>query len=231
MDAGTRATFTFSGSSVSWIGYRDEWSGIANVYLDGQFKGTVDTFASPSRFQAVLFSQSGLTDSSHTLIIEATGTTNSGGAWIWIDAFQIGAGTVGTTTSVPVAAASTRIEQNIPAVGYSGKWYQNGMPALSGGGAVLSMDAGSRASLAFTGTGVSWIGYRDAWSGIANISLDNANVVRVDTYSASAVAQAKVYSISGLAPGNHTITIKVTGQKGRSSRGSWIWLDAFDILP
>jgi len=48
MDGGARATATFSGSEVRWIGYRDEWSGIANVYLDGQLKGTVDTFASPA---------------------------------------------------------------------------------------------------------------------------------------------------------------------------------------
>jgi hypothetical protein len=89
MDAGARATFNFSGTEVSWIGYRDEWSGTANVYLDGQFKGTVDTFASPPQFESVLFFQSGLTEGSHTLSIEASGATNSAGSWIWIDAFRV----------------------------------------------------------------------------------------------------------------------------------------------
>ena len=225
MDAGARATFTFSGSAVSWIGYRDEWSGIANVYLDGQFKGTVDTFASPSQFQSVLFTQSGLGEGSHSLTIEATGTTNSAGSWIWIDAFQ-----VTTVSTPPVPVINNRIEQNGSAVLYSGNWYDNGLSAHSGGSAVLSMDAGSRASLAFTGTGISWIGYKDAWSGIAYVYIDNRNPIRIDTYSSSEVAQKKIYSIGGLTKGNHTITIAVTGQKRRLSKGSWIWLDAFDII-
>ena len=32
MDAGARATFTFTGSEIRWIGTRDEWSGIARVF-------------------------------------------------------------------------------------------------------------------------------------------------------------------------------------------------------
>jgi len=47
MDSGSRASLTFTGTGVSWILYRDEWSGIANVYLDGVLKSAVDTYASP----------------------------------------------------------------------------------------------------------------------------------------------------------------------------------------
>jgi len=43
------------------------------------------------------------------------------------------------------------------------------------------MDDGSRASLAFTGTGVSWIIYKDAWFGIANVYIDNGNPRQLDT--------------------------------------------------
>src|SRR5204863_453899 len=32
MSAGARATFTFTGSSARWIGWNDQWSGIAKVY-------------------------------------------------------------------------------------------------------------------------------------------------------------------------------------------------------
>jgi hypothetical protein len=230
MDAGARATFTFSGSAVSWIGYRDEWSGIANVYIDGQLRATVDTSASPSQFQSVLFAQSGLPQGSHLLTIEATGNTSSGGSWIWIDAFRVVSVEVGIGSGTGGAAASARVEQDVPAVSYSGNWYRNGISAHSGGSAVLSMDAGSRVSMAFTGTGVSWIGYMDAWSGIANVSIDNGSPIQVDTYSSSDVAQTKVHSVGGLARGNHTITIEVTGQKNGLSQGSWIWLDAFDIF-
>src|SRR5690606_27400618 len=35
-----------------------------------------------------------------------------------------------------------------------------------------------------------------------------------------------LYSASGLSPGNHTLTIEVTGRAGPSGRSAWIWIDA-----
>ena len=47
MGAGDRAVLGFTGTAVRWIAYRDEWSGLANVYLDGALRATIDTFSSP----------------------------------------------------------------------------------------------------------------------------------------------------------------------------------------
>lgn len=91
MSAGDSATFTFTGSAVRWIGYQDEWSGIANVYLDGQLQATVDTYASPSQSQAAVWGVSGLSSGTHTLKIVVQGAKNpaSDGSWIWVDAFDV----------------------------------------------------------------------------------------------------------------------------------------------
>jgi hypothetical protein len=91
MDAGARATFTFSGKGASWVGYRDEWSGTAIVRVDGVIKGTVDTASSPGQPRATLYSISGLSNGSHTLTIEATGTRGAGsaGSWVWVDGFSV----------------------------------------------------------------------------------------------------------------------------------------------
>jgi hypothetical protein len=88
MDPGARASFTFTGTDCAWIAYRDEWSGIANVYIDGVLQGQVDTYASPSQVHASVYTKSGLPWGSHTLTIEATGmhSAASRGAWIWVDA-------------------------------------------------------------------------------------------------------------------------------------------------
>ena len=53
-DAGFRITLNFKGTGVSWIGYRDEWSGMARVYVDGAAKTTVDNYQSPSVARAVV---------------------------------------------------------------------------------------------------------------------------------------------------------------------------------
>lgn len=91
MSTGARAKFVFSGTGVRWVGYRDEWSGIATVSVDGVAKGTVDTYATPGRARATQYRILGLSNGKHTLTIKVTGTRRSasGGSWIWVDAFDV----------------------------------------------------------------------------------------------------------------------------------------------
>ena len=42
---GAQATFTFTGTSISWLGARGPQTGIARVFLDGAFVAEVDTYA------------------------------------------------------------------------------------------------------------------------------------------------------------------------------------------
>ncbi len=66
--SGARATFTFNGTGVSWIGLPCEICGFSNVFLDGALVGTVDTYAAtrPAASRA-MFTRNGLTAASHTL--------------------------------------------------------------------------------------------------------------------------------------------------------------------
>ena len=229
MDPGSRATFTFTGTAVRWIGYRDEWSGIANVYIDGQLKAAVDMYASPAQYQTVLYSAAGLSANTHTLVVEATGThgSASAGSWIWVDAFDVD-NTTSSGGSIPPAA---RVEQDNAAAKYAGPWFTHSQSSLSGGNAIMAMDKNASAVFTFSGTGASWIGYKDAWSGMANVSVDGARAVRIDTYSPTDVAQAVIYSVKGLSPGTHTLTIDVLQRKNAASGGYWIWVDAFEVKP
>jgi hypothetical protein len=130
-------------------------------------------------------------------------------------------------STLPTAGA--RVEQDHAAVIYGGSWSPNERAYHSAGSAKLAMDAGSRADFGFSGTGVSWIGYRDAWSGIANVFVDGVLKGTIDSYSAADTPQAALYSISGLANGSHVLTIQVTGTHNGASAGSWIWVDAFAV--
>jgi len=232
---GSQATFTFTGTGVNWIGYRDQWSGIAQVYLDGALKGTIDTYSANALAQTVVYSVSGLSNASHNLTIVVTGTRDakSGGAWVWVDAFDVSVPST-TTTSSPAASTSPstpiRIEQNAAAVVYTGgTWYTNTTAPCSGGSCVLSMDTNARATVTFTGTGVKWIAYRDQWSGIARVYVDGVLTATVDTYASPAQAQAVLYTTAGLASGVHSLAIEVAGTHDAVSQGSWVWVDAFDV--
>lgn len=260
MEAGAEASFTFNGGPVTWIGYRDEWCGLAEVLLDGALRATVDTYATPATAQATLYTIDGLGAGRHTLTIRAKGThaARSAGAWVWVDAFVVGdppadeapsrsdlrrsrtpdrsderrpgASPDRNRTRATTGAPSLRVEQDDAAVVYGGTWSTNGLAVHSGHSARLSMEDRSRLDFAFTGTGVSWIGYQDEWSGIAVVSLDGLIRAHVDTYSQRARAQVELYAIDGLPYGPHTLTIQPTGRRRPASGGAWIWVDALSIV-
>jgi hypothetical protein len=133
-----------------------------------------------------------------------------------------------TPTPTPTPTTVLYMENN-PAVKFTGTWYPNSGAFNLGGSATLAMDQGSQATFSFTGTSVRWIGYRDAWSGIAQVYLDGALKETIDTYSAAEQAQAVVYSSGRLSNTSHTLTIVVTGTHDANSAGAWVWVNAFDV--
>ena len=222
---GARVSITFTGTGITWIGVADHWAGLATVYLDGTMS-IVNTYGNGG-YQRPLFAATGLSSGAHTLAIEVTHERGplTEGSWVWIDAFDIENG-----APVPgnLAASAGRVEESNPVLVYTGRWYANRNPSHSGGNASLAMDAGSKVVINFEGTGITWIAYRDEWSGMARVYVDGVEKTTVDNYLSPA-QQRVVYSIGGLPSGSHTLTIEVTGSHNQSARGSWVWLDAFDV--
>lgn len=221
--AGASVAFDFSGTAVKWIGQRSEWSGIANVYVNGAFRGTVDAYASPERAQEVLFSMDGLAEGSHRILIEVTGAhnANSGGPWISVDAFDV------TDESGVV-----RVEEEDASMYCSPcAWNPIESSLLSAGEALGAIEPGAYVIFDFEGTGASWIGYRDGWSGVARVYLDGVFQRDVDTYGPFDEPQAVLFTTSGLGPGLHRLAIQVSGDRNPDSKSSWITVDAFEALP
>ena len=216
---GAQATFTFTGTSISWIGARGTQTGIARVSLDGVVT-PVDTYSPMEQIQAAVFTAAGLADASHTLTIEVTGEKNpsSMSPLVVVDAFEV-------TTS------GTRRQDTDPAIAYGDGWIQdNRDKAYSEGATAESNTVGAQATITFTGTGISWIGARGPQCGIARIFLDGAFVEDFDTYFQTEGPQHTDFSRSGLAAGTHTLTIQVIG-KNPVSTDAWILIDAFDVIP
>ncbi|MEV6008859.1 family 43 glycosylhydrolase [Streptomyces sp. NPDC051976] len=93
-----------------------------------------------------------------------------------------------------------------------------------------STTADDSVSVAFTGTQAQWIGPKNTNGGIADVYLDGSKVATVDTYTAGGKSYQQVlYSASGLAAGDHTLTIKVTGQKNPASSADTIVVDAINL--
>ncbi|MEX2198387.1 MAG: hypothetical protein WD886_06215 [Burkholderiales bacterium] len=228
---GAQATFRFSGTSVTWIGTRNDRSGIALVKVDGVPVSEVDLFTRAEAIRTPIITLHGLSPGSHTLAIEVTGRRHPEALSnvIQVDAFDVQA---------PVVS---QIQETDPDVVFSAGWDQaESTFAWSGGGVFTAPDppmGGARVTatpdekvtLTFRGTSISWSGYRGPDAGIAKVYLDEVFVKKVDTYSPTHRVQDIVFTASGLADTRHTLTIEATGRKNDASTGARIVVDAFDV--
>jgi len=232
---GALATIAFSGTGITWIGNTGFNKGVARVFVDGTVN-MVDTYSELWRDRQALFVAKGLAMGLHTFSIEVTQLKNlkAEGSFISIDAFDIENGGV---ASGSVSANPGYIEQNSPAITFTGSWYTNASTRASGSSSVLAIDPGSRATVLFNGTGITWIGYMDPWSGWASVYVDGVLQTTLDTYylpwgngAVDEIWQRPIWGITGLPNGMHTLSIVVLGQKASQSKSSWIWIDAFHVL-
>jgi len=228
---GAQAAFTFTGTSVTWIGTRNVSSGIALVKVDGVPVSEVDLFARLEVIHTPIITVNGLNPGSHTLTIEVTGRRNADAESnvVQVDAFDVQA---------PVAS---HLQETDPDVVFSAGWVQaDSAFAWSGGGvftfpdpavggAKVTETSGATVTLTFHGTSVSWSGYRGPDAGIARVQVDGGAAVEVDTYSPTRRIQAVVFTATGLADASHTLTIETTGRGNGASTGAQIVVDAFDV--
>jgi hypothetical protein len=89
LNAAGYAEVSFKTSGIRWISRTNSYSGIADVYLDGVKKASVDLYSSTTKYQQVAYEATGLTETPHTLRIVRTGTKNaaSSSPTITVDSF------------------------------------------------------------------------------------------------------------------------------------------------
>jgi hypothetical protein len=85
------AEFSFRSSGIRWITRMHAWAGIADVYLDGVKRQSIDLYSAKTRYREVVYQASGLADANHTIRIAYTHTNNpaSGGSNVTLDAFSV----------------------------------------------------------------------------------------------------------------------------------------------
>ena len=221
--AGATLTLPFRGTGASWIGYRGPDGGIAQVQIDGGAASEVDLYSPIATYQPIVYTAVGLTDGNHTLTITATGRKNpaSTSTRVVVDA-------------VDVFTPGRRYEEYDKSITYTGPPDRGGawtVPHMgrvwSEGVAATSNVPGSTATFRFTGTSVSWIGCRKgSASGTVEVTLDGKFMQKIylgESYPVEGY-QMTVFRADGLAPGAHTLEIKVV-----NTDGAYTVIDAFDV--
>ncbi len=211
--ANSTASFTFSGTAVTWLTLKGPDQGKAEMLIDGVSKRTVDNYKlAPAKYQAK-WPITGLSAGSHTLTIKVLGQRNpaSTGANIVVDGFVVG--TTTTEESSPKATFNT--------------WVGKTGAKASGGSYRLSGAANAAVTFKFSGTSVTWLTAKGPAYGKAKVLIDNVQVGPIfDLYNPTALWQQQM-PFGGLSDGPHTLKIVVLGQKRAASTGTGVVVDAF----
>jgi hypothetical protein len=221
---GGTATYTFTGTGVTVWGVKDVDQGIAAFSVDGGPVTYADDYAITRTPQAPLWSSSGLAPGTHTVTISNTGTKNSSSSHVTV-AIDYATVTPNITTSDDSTTSGA------DSFAYGTSWgTATGIGDLYEGTAHWNSTAGSTATLNFTGTGAVIYGVKDVDQGIATYSVDGGTARSVDDYSGTRIPGASLFTVSGLASGNHTITVTVTGTKNSASANDIIALDSATVF-
>ena len=226
---GATASFTFTGTSVRWLGMRGRNSGKARVRVDGGPAKGVDMTSAPNDIvRAPIITIYDLSDGPHTLTIEVVS------GLVVVDAFDVQPQTTvshwqDTDPNAKFSAGWTKASAaGPPILPWSGNGVRN--PPELAVTAQETYTADETLTLPFRGTAISWIGYRGPDGGIALVQVDGGTPVEVDTYSPTVKYQAEVFKATGLADANHTLKITATGGRNAASSSTRIVVDAFDVM-
>ncbi len=116
-------------------------------------------------------------------------------------------------------------------VRFLGNWNKVTGVQFSAFSAMESDVLGDSATLRFKGGGVGLVAPGSPDQGIAEVYVDGRLVTTVDQFSEAPADEPTLHHITGLAPGIHTITVKVSGEKNDRATGTRIVIDAFRVEP
>ena len=225
--AGATATFTFTGTAGSSIGFRGPLAGIASVYVDDALVAQPDLYSPADQVRVPVFASAALAPGSHTLRIEATGQRNAAaiGAYVIVDAFDV---------TLPSAAPPvSRIEQTAPSIVFTPDtgWSQTVLEQLLQRPDGRPVDRAGCARRDHLHGDVDQVN-RPAPARFGNRARLFGSIVR----HPGRFVHADPGRVPGRdvhrhrpGPGQHVLSIEVTGEKHPSSSGSMVIVDAFEF--
>jgi hypothetical protein len=215
--AGSTAVLHFNGTSVALHAVKDVDQGILAVHVDGAAETQVDDYAATRNASGTVWTSGTLPAGDHTMTVRVTGNRNPAGAGTVV--------ALDYAVVTPAGAAQTASIDG-PAFTYAGTWGQaNGISDMFGGTANWSSTTGSTAVLQFTGTSVALHAVKDVDQGILAVHVDGSAETQVDDYAATRNASGTVWTSGTLPAGNHTMTVRVTGNRNPAGAGTVVAVD------
>ncbi|MFO7538925.1 MAG: PKD domain-containing protein [Chloroflexota bacterium] len=206
LTAGDSASFTFNGTWVG-IGFNTGMNnGHAEIFLNGESQGIVDTYSRYNDVTAVYMGD--LISATHTISITVLGTRNpfASNHRVEIDYVDVWDGT-------PLPDGS--FEENDAHVYLSNGWVTVSEATASGGEYIRSQFASTHTNawFHFTGDSVSFQALAYNGAGLTKILIDNELQGVFDLYSGTPVT--RTFSFDNLGSGAHVV--QITSYRGRAA--------------
>jgi hypothetical protein len=208
--AGARATWSFSGTSVTLYTVGGPDQGLMQVLIDGRNAGTFNEYSASRRWRTgVTFKN--LAAGAHSIAVVATGkkgSTSATGAFTSVDAFKVGS----TTTVSPWLAFGWRVVQST---------------AYSGGKAAVADLAGEVSTFTFRGTALYLSSLVGPSSGKFSVTIDGVSKGTFDEYYAR--SGTKTIAFKSLPDKVHVFRLTVLGAKQARSSGTLVGVDRYSV--
>ncbi|AXK32490.1 hydrolase [Streptomyces armeniacus] len=143
---------------------------------------------------------------------------------------------LGTPVDLPAGdpgPGTTALNDTDPQVTYTGNWNsgsQCGAQCFHGDDH-WSEEAGATATIRFNGTRLALLSVKDTGNGIAAVSVDGGAEQRVDFHGSTRVGEQLQWVSPRLEPGEHTVTVRVTGEKNPESGAAFVSVDRAEVYP
>ena len=108
---------------------------------------------------------------------------------------------------------------------FQGSWQTSTGASKHGGGDHYSTTVDARLRVRFEGDRVHLHGARDSHHGIAEVTVDASPAAEVDLYAADRAEDARLWSSPELSPGEHVVTVRVTGRRNAAATGMVVAVD------
>ena len=112
----------------------------------------------------------------------------------------------------------------------TGTWYTRSGSLRTGGRYSYSSQTDATHQITFTGTGIELISDKDPYRGKAEILIDGQSAGTIDLYAPLTALQQTVFAADGLEFGEHTITVRVTGQRNSAARAAFVVVDGYRVF-
>ncbi len=120
------------------------------------------------------------------------------------------------------------VDDRNSSVTYSGSWMRTNESPDFAGTESYSNGVGDFVEFTFTGTGIEWIGAKNANLGKVDIYLDGElQVAGLDLFATRKIFQSVLFRKKNLTQGEHTIRVKVSGNLNPRSSAAYLVMDAF----